>query len=88
MGVTVQDADNGDTEPSIETLIAAAEQVEVVRPDGDGIEEVVGDKAITAINRSSTSRQWASAATSPNLIVDGGTGRRTRPHATLSTARC
>jgi transposase len=44
VGVTVQDADNGDTETSIETLIAATEQVEAVRPDGEGIEEVVGDK--------------------------------------------
>ena len=44
VGVTVQDADDGDTETSIETLIEAAEQVEAVRPDGDGIEEIVGDK--------------------------------------------
>src|ERR671910_1864137 len=44
VSVTVQDADDGDTTTSIETLIEAAEQVEAVRPDGDGIEEVVGDK--------------------------------------------
>jgi transposase len=44
VGVTVQDADDGDTTTSIETLIEAAEQVESVRPDGEGIEEVVGDK--------------------------------------------
>src|SRR5262245_46513165 len=44
VGVTVQDADAGDTETSIETLIEAAEQVEAVRPDGDGLKEVVGDK--------------------------------------------
>jgi transposase len=44
VAVTVQDADDGDTTTSIETLIEAAEQVEAVRPDGDGIEEVVGDK--------------------------------------------
>ena len=44
VGVTVQDADAGDTETSIETLIKAAEQIEVVQPDGDGLEEVVGDK--------------------------------------------
>src|SRR5215218_9519889 len=44
VGVTVQDADEGDTTTSIETLIEAAEQVEAVRPDGEGIEEVVGDK--------------------------------------------
>ena len=44
VGVTVQDADEGDTTTSRETLIEAAEQVEAVRPDGEGIEEVVGDK--------------------------------------------
>lgn len=44
VGVTVQDADDGDTTTSIETLIDAAERVEAVRPDGDGIEEIVGDK--------------------------------------------
>ena len=44
VGVTVQDADDGDTETSIETLIKAAEQIETVRPDGDGLQEVVGDK--------------------------------------------
>ena len=44
VGVTVQDADKGDTTTSIETLIEAAEQVEAVQPDGAAIEEVVGDK--------------------------------------------
>ncbi len=44
VAVTVQDADDGDTTTSIETLMEAAEQVEAVCPDGDGIEEVVGDK--------------------------------------------
>jgi transposase len=44
VGVTVQDADDGDTETSIETLIEAAEQIETVCPDGDGLREVVGDK--------------------------------------------
>src|SRR5687767_6200275 len=44
VGVTVQDADEGDTTTSRETLIDAAERVEAVRPDGEGIEEIVGDK--------------------------------------------
>jgi transposase len=44
VGVTVQDADDGDAETSIETLIEAAEQIEAVCPDGDGLAEVVGDK--------------------------------------------
>jgi transposase len=44
VGVTVQDADAGDTETKTETLIEAAEQIEAVCPDGDGLQEVVGDK--------------------------------------------
>jgi transposase len=44
VAVTVQDADEGDTGTSIETLIEAAEQVETVVPEGDGIKEVVADK--------------------------------------------
>jgi transposase len=44
VGVTVQDADDGDAETSRETLITAAEQIEAVLPDGDGLQEVVGDK--------------------------------------------
>ena len=42
--VTMQGADEGDTKTSIETLIGAAEQVETVVPEGEGIKEVVGDK--------------------------------------------
>jgi transposase len=44
VAVTIQDADEGDTTTSIETLIEAAEQVETVVPDGEGVLEVVGDK--------------------------------------------
>ena len=44
VGVTVQGADTGDTASMVETLIAAAEQMESVLPDGPGIKEVVGDK--------------------------------------------
>ena len=44
VGVTVQDADDGDTTTMLETLITAAEQVEAVLPAGTGIGEVVGDK--------------------------------------------
>jgi transposase len=43
VAVTVQDADEGDTATSIETLIDAAEHVETVVPDGE-IKEVVADK--------------------------------------------
>jgi transposase len=44
VAVTVQDADEGDPATSRETLIGAAENVERVLPEGDGLEEVVGDK--------------------------------------------
>lgn len=44
LGVTVQDADDGDTTTSRETLVEAAEQIEAVRSDGDGLTEVVADK--------------------------------------------
>ena len=44
VSVTVQDASDGDTATLPETLIMAAEQVELVQPDGAGVEEVVADK--------------------------------------------
>ena len=44
VSVTVQDASDGDTATLPETLIMAAEQVELVAPDGPGVEEVVADK--------------------------------------------
>ena len=44
VAVAVQEADTGDTASMVETLIAVAEQVESVQPDGRRIEEVGGDK--------------------------------------------
>ena len=44
VGVTVQDADAGDTTTMVSTLITAAAQVEAVLPAGVGVAEVVGDK--------------------------------------------
>jgi transposase len=44
VAVTVQGADEGDAATSVETLIEAAEQIETVMPEGDGIKEVVADK--------------------------------------------
>jgi transposase len=41
--VTVEDADDGDT-AGVETLIEAAETIETVVPDCEGLEEVVADK--------------------------------------------
>ena len=44
VSVTVQDASEGDSATLPETLTKAAEQVELVQPDGPGVEEVVADK--------------------------------------------
>ena len=44
VGVTVQDADDGDTTTLVETLITAAAHVEAVLPAGAGLADVVGDK--------------------------------------------
>src|SRR5215207_1427835 len=44
IAVTLQGADAGDTTTIIETAVAAAEQIEAVVPDGEGLKEVVADK--------------------------------------------
>jgi len=44
VAVTVQPADEGDTKTIEETLTAAAENVEKVNPESDGIQELVADK--------------------------------------------
>jgi transposase len=44
VGVTVQPADSGDTTTMIETLIAAAEQMEAVLLGNKGMQDVVADK--------------------------------------------
>jgi transposase len=51
VGVTVQPADKGDTSTMIETLTTAAEKLEAVLPDSQGIEEVVGDKGYHSTER-------------------------------------
>ena len=51
VGVTIQPADSGDTTTMIETLITAAEQVEAVLPESEGIQEVVADKGYHSTKR-------------------------------------
>ena len=48
VGVSVQDADAGDTQTMLETLVTAAEQVDAVLPAGPGIAELVCDKGYHA----------------------------------------
>ena len=44
VGLSVQDADAGDTQTMLETLVIAAEQVDAVQPVGRGVVELVCDK--------------------------------------------
>lgn len=79
VGITVQDADDGDTTTCVETLIEAAEQVEAVRPAG-GIEEIVGDKGY----HSNQSLVDFEAVGVRSYISEPDRGRRnwtTHPHA-------
>jgi transposase len=85
VGVTVQDAEDGDTETSIETLIEAAEQIEAVQPEGDGLQEVVGDKGYHS-NQSLVDLEaigLRSYISEP--VADDGSGRRSPSRATRST---
>ena len=51
VGVTVQGADTGDTASMVETLIAAAEQVDAVLPDGRASRKWSATRATTATRR-------------------------------------
>ena len=51
VSVTVQGADQGDTQTMVKTLTQAAEQVEQALPKGSGIEEVVADKGYHSSER-------------------------------------
>jgi len=51
VSVTVQGADQGDTQTMVKTLIQAAEQVEAALGEGSGIEEVVADKGYHSTQR-------------------------------------
>jgi hypothetical protein len=81
IAVTIQDADEGDTTTSIETLIEAAEQVETVVPDGEGVQEVVGDKGYHSNQVMTDLRRLASAATSRSRSADDGGGTNSRRRA-------
>ena len=74
VGVTVQDADAGDTTTMVETLITAAEQVEAVLPDGAGLAAVVGIRGITATRRWSRWPTWTSGVTCRSRLAAGATG--------------
>jgi hypothetical protein len=85
VAVTVQDADEGDTATSVETLIEAAEQVETIVPNGE-IKEVVLGVSRAVIRWWSTSKRSACGATSPNPIAAAATGRTILNRVTPSTA--
>ena len=86
VGVTVQDADDGDTTTMVETLITAAEQVEAVLPAAAGITEVVarGTTATTRWSRADLGirsyvsepdrgrRNWKGKAAALGMPIVGG----------------
>jgi transposase len=76
VGLTVQDADEGDTTTSRKTLMEAAEQIEVVCPDGTAFKRWWATRGITAISRSWILKPWVCAPTFRNPIAVDGTGRR------------
>jgi hypothetical protein len=87
----VQDADDGDTTTCVETLIEAAAQVETVRPDGEGIEEIVGDKGYHS-NQSlvdfvagagRADREYADDCGTPRRALRGSTAPRRAPRTAL-----
>ena len=75
VSVTVQDASDGDTATLPETLIMAAEQVELVQPDGPGVEEVVADKGSGGTRRGRGSESRIGAGARPALLAGQEDGR-------------
>jgi len=84
VAVTVQGADEGDTATSVETLIEAAEQKPWC-PMATALKRSLPTRAITAIKRWWISKQSACAATFPNPIAGGATGRTIPRRAMPST---
>ena len=76
VAVTVRDADDGDTETSIETLLKRPSRSEAVRPAGDGLEEVVGNEKYHT-NQSLVDRCCSNcaAACEPELLTRDGFSR-------------
>ena len=82
VGVTVQDADEGDTTTMVETLITAAEQVEAV--GAAGIVEVVGDKGY----HSNETMVGCAAIGVRSYVSEPDRGRRTWKGKAGARARC
>jgi hypothetical protein len=70
VAVTVQPANEGDTTTSKETVTKAAENVEPAVPEGDGIQELVADRGITAMRYAKPWQKRESAHISPNPLVE------------------
>ena len=80
VGVTIQGADTGDTTTMVETVIAAAEQVEAVLPTESGMAESRWrrwwrTRATTATRRWWTWPRWVSAVISRSRTGAAGAGR-------------
>ena len=84
VGVTVQDADAGDTTTMIETLITAADQVAAVLPAEAGLAEVVRTRGTTVTRRWWRSLSWTSGVLCRSRIAGGAGGRARRRPGTRS----
>ena len=94
VSVTVQDASDGDTATLPETLIMAAEQVELVQPDGAGVEEVVADKGyhsdetLVALGAVGVRSPRIGAGARPTLLAGQEDGRDAAGGSVLRRRRC
>ena len=81
VGVTVQDADDGDTTTMVETLLEAAAQIAAPWRARPGSRRWSATRGITVTRRWWHSAHWASAVTSRNQTAGDVTGRgRRRPN--------
>ena len=90
VAVTLQGADQGDTTTIVETVTAAAEQVEDAQRDGEGRHRHwtnwSATRGITATRRWWTSTRSVSGRTSPSRTEAAATGRRRRTRRRRSMA--
>ena len=63
VAVTIQPADQGDTETVKQTLITAVENVEAVKSESDGVQELVADKGYHSNDLLKDLRLWEFALT-------------------------
>ena len=84
VAVTIQPADQGDTETVKQTLITAVENVEAVKSESDGVQELVADKGYHSNDLLKDLRLWEFALTFASPRGAAETGKTITKRATLS----